>query len=89
MFLPDKEVDNCKVYTCSCAANFFFIFSWCNEISFDVIGRDRSNFVRRLDSVEIIIVGRIDRSIVNGVISNLEVVVVIRLITFFLFFFFE
>ena len=86
MFLPDKEVDNHEAYTCGHAANFFFIFGWCNEISFDVVGRDRSNFVRRLDGIEIIIVGRIDRPIVNGVISNLEVVVVIRLITFFLFF---
>ena len=67
-------------------AIFLFIFCWCNEIPFDVVGRDRTNFVRRLDSVEIIIVGRIDRPIVDGVISNLEVVVVISLITFFLFF---
>ena len=29
--------------------------------------------MRRLDSIEIIIVGRIDRPIINGVITDLEV----------------
>ena len=86
VFLLDKEVDNREAYMCGRACDFFFIFGWCDEIPFDVVGRDRSNFMRGLDGVEIIIVGRIDGPIVDGVITNLEVDVVIGVIVFFFFF---